>query len=379
MKRHLCFLVLGMAAGLWVATLASAADGQPAPSNVAGRDYPRIGEDRSVTFRVRAPEAQKVQVAPRGDDSGLGRGPYEMRRESNGVWSVTTPPVRPGFHYYELVIDGFRGNDPNSETFFGWAQQTSGLEVPDPKLDFYDAKDVPHGEVRALWYHSQVTGRLRRAFVYTPPDYDRDGTRRYPVLYLQHGAGESERAWSTQGRVNFILDNLLAAGRARPMLVVMDNGYASRPNASRADTASVFGEVLTRDLIPLVDARYRTLTNRTQRALAGLSMGAMQALRIGLKNPDRFASLGWFSGAERNFDPQTSHDGALADAAKANAQWRLLWFGRGRQEPPAGRVDFHEALTKAGLRHVWFECDGSHEWQVWRQHLLDFAPRLFQE
>jgi enterochelin esterase family protein len=365
-----------------LATLALAAEGKPAPSNVPGREFPKIYPDLGVTLRVKAPDAQKVQVAPRGDDNGLGRGPYDMQRDAGGMWSVLIPPVRPGFHYYELVIDGFRCNDPNSETFFGWAQETSGLEVPDPKLDFYDAKDVPHGEVRALWYHSKVTGQPRRAFVYTPPDYDREPGRRYPVLYLQHGAGESERAWSTQGRANFILDNLLAARQALPMLVVMDNGYATRAGGGaqeRTDRAQDFGDVVVTDLVPLVDARYRTLADCHHRAIAGLSMGAMQALRVGLKHPDLFSAIGGFSGVERNFDPATSFDGALADAAKANAQWRLLWFGWGRQENPAGRMDFHEKLEKAGIRHVWFEVDGTHEWQVWRKHLHEFAPRLFRD
>jgi enterochelin esterase family protein len=372
---------------VWVTTLAAlppctsfAADDMPASSNVPGREFPKIHSDLRVTFRVKAPEASKVQLAPRGDDNGLGRGPFDMQRDNTGLWTLTTPPVRPGFHYYGILIDGFAANDPNSETFFGWGQPTSGLEVPDATLDFYDAKDVPHGEVRALWYPSKVTGRLRRAFVYTPAIYDREAQRRFPVLYLQHGAGESERAWTTQGRVNFILDNLLASGPTPPMLVVMDNGYATRsdPPKEKAAWAEDFGAVVVGDLIPLVDARYRTLTNRDHRAIAGLSMGAMQALRVGLKHPELFAFIGWFSGAERDFDSQRSLDGALADPAKANATWRLLWFGRGRQEPSTGRVDFHEKLEKAGIRHVWFECDGTHEWQVWRKHFQEFAPRLFR-
>src|SRR4051812_36312293 len=214
----------------WVTFVISPALGAeptPAPSNVTGRDFPAIHSDLRVTFRVKAPDARKVQFAPRSDDTGLGNGPFDMRSESKGLWVLTTPPMRPGFHYYGVLIDGFLANDPNSETFFGWGQPTSGIEVPDPKLDFYDAKDVPHGELRAIWYQSKVTGRIRRAYVYTPPDYDHDLKRRFPVLYLQHGAGESERAWSLQGRVNFILDNLLVAQRVRPMLVVMDNGYAN--------------------------------------------------------------------------------------------------------------------------------------------------------
>jgi enterochelin esterase family protein len=305
-----------------------------------------------------------------------------MVNGGDGVWSVTTAAVRPGFHYYDLLVDGFRCNDPSSETFFGWGQPTSGIEVPDPALSFYDAKPVPHGEVRTLWYHSTVTGGLRRAMVYTPPQYDRDVEARFPVLYLQHGAGESERAWSAQGRMNFIVDNLLAEGGARPMIVVMDNGYATAAGAPERqrgpERAGALGAVWGTDLIPLVDSRYRTLTDREHRAVAGLSMGAMQAIRIGLAQPERFAWIGWFSGIEREFDPQKSLGGALADAAAANARWKLLWLGWGRGEEPAGRVDFHEKLEAAGIRHVWFECEGTHEWQVWRKHLHDFVPRLFR-
>ena len=359
-------------------SLRAADDGRSAPSNVPGREYPKIHDDLRVTFRVKAPEAQKVQLAPRGDDNGLGKGPFDMQRDASGNWSVTIGPVRPGFFYYDIAIDGFRCNDPNSETFFGWGQQTSGLEVPDPKLDFYEAKDVPHGEVRAVWYRSKATGQMRRAFVYTPPGYDAEPQRRYPVLYLQHGAGESERGWSTQGRVNFILDNLIAAGKARPMLIVMDNGYAPRAGStSRTGSAEDFGQVMTLDLVPLVDARYRTVADREHRAIAGLSMGAMQALRVGLKRPEMFSVIGWFSGVEREFDGKTSLEGALADAVKANAQWRLLWLGCGRQESPVGRVDFHEKLEKAGIRHRWFTCEGTHEWQVWRKHLHEFAQVVF--
>ena len=150
-----------------------------------------------------------------------------MVRDEAGSWTVTTPPVVPGFHYYWLVVDGVAVNDPGSETYFGYGKQTSGLEVPEKGVDFYDAKDVPHGEVRARWYHSQVTGQFRRAYVYTPPHYAVHPDQRYPVLYLQHGAGEDERGWSTQGRMHFILDNLIAAGKAKPMIVVMDQGYAT--------------------------------------------------------------------------------------------------------------------------------------------------------
>src|SRR5262245_8626345 len=267
-------------------------DSRPAPSNVRGAQYPRVHSDLRVTFQVKAPDARKVQVRPGGDDNGLGKGPFDMTRGEDGVWTVTTPPAVPGFHYYWLLIDGVAVNDPSSETYFGWGRQTSGIEVPPKGVDFYELKEVPHGDVRAVWYHSRITNVWRRAYVYTPPDYDTAAGVRYPVLYLQHGAGEDERGWSTQGRLPFILDNLLAAGKARPMLVVMGNGYATR--AGDASPANAFGDVLVNELVPFIDARYRTLADREHRALAGLSMGGGQALQVGLTNLHKFASIGAF-------------------------------------------------------------------------------------
>ena len=357
---------------------------QPAPSNVRGSEYPKIDSERRVTFRVRAPNAKSVAVAGRAEDSGMnGNKPYAMTRGGNGVWLVTTDPVRPGFHYYELIIDGWRGNDPASETYFGWGQPTSGLEVPDPALDFYSAKDVPHGEVRNLWYRSEVTGALRRVVVYTPPDYDRQPDQRHPVLYLQHGAGESERAWTAQGKLNFILDNLLAEGNAKPMIVVMENGYAAKAGSTPAAEArgnEAFGELVVRDLVPLVDAAFRTLADRDHRAIAGLSMGAGQALQVGLGNLDLFAYIGALSGGTRSFDPKTSFGGVLAEPGHVNDRIRLLWIGHGTEDRGYGSgKSFHEALVAGGIRHVWFEAAGSHEWQVWRKHLYNLAPRLFRD
>ena len=157
-----------------------------------------------------------------------------MKTGEDGVWTVTSPPVVPGFHYYALIVDGVRVNDPGSDTFFGTGRPTSGIEIPEKGVDFYHAKDVPHGEVRSRWYTSKVTGQTRHVMVYTPPGYDADREKRYPVLYLQHGGGEDETGWGRQGRVNFILDNLIAAGKAKPMIVVMEKGYATRAGAAAA-------------------------------------------------------------------------------------------------------------------------------------------------
>jgi enterochelin esterase-like enzyme len=359
----------------------------PATSNVPGAQYPRIQPDLGVTFRVNAPLAQKVQVKPGGD--GLGKAPFDLVRDDQGVWTVTTPPAAPGFHYYFLLVDGFQCNDPGSQTYFGWNTETSGVEVPD-RVDFYEAKEVPHGEVRARWYWSRTTGQWRRAQVYTPADYDTSRSKRYPVLYLQHGSGENETSWVKQGRVSFILDNLIAAKRAAPMIVVMENGMvASKPGAAPVEAAGAgrggsrngaFEEVVMNDLIPMIDGAYRTVANREQRAIAGLSMGAGQAMQIGLSHLDKFAYIGSFSGGVRATDPKTAYNGVFADAAAFQKKVKLLWLGAGIAEAASHQANqaWHETLEKAGIRNVFFECPFAHEWQTWRYDLQDFAPRLFR-
>jgi enterochelin esterase-like enzyme len=363
-------------------------DSRPATSNVLNAPYPRVHADGRVTFRLVAPNAQKVQLQPGGADNGLGKGPFDMTRDEKGVWTVTTPPAVPGFHYYWFLADGLIVNDTGSETYFGCGRQSSGIEIPDKTGDFYDARDVPHGEVRVRWYRSTTTGNWRRAYVYTPPDYDRNLKTRYPVLYLQHGAGENETGWTKQGRANLILDNLIAAGAARPMLVVMETGYATKPDAVPVPGATgtpaipnAFEEVVVNDLIPTIDAHYRTLADRDNRAMAGLSMGGGQTLQIASKHMDKFAWIGSFSAPMRNFDPKTSMNGVLADPPAFNKRVRLLWIGAG-----TGETAFHEAASKlhaeleaAGIKHVFYASPGTaHEWQTWRRSLHDFAPRLFK-
>jgi enterochelin esterase-like enzyme len=207
-------------------------------------------------------------------------------------------------------VDGVPVNDPGSDTFFGWGRQTSGIDVPDKDGAFYEPRDVPHGEVRVRWYLSKTTAAWRRAYVYTPPDYDRNPKVRYPVLYLQHGAGENETGWTKQGRANLILDNLIATGSARPMIVVMETGYATRagampPPAGAPPAPNAFEDVVVNDLIPTIDASYRTLADRDNRAMAGLSMGGGQTLQITSAHLDKFAWIGSFSAPMRNFDPKT--------------------------------------------------------------------------
>lgn len=359
------------------------ADSKPAPSNVGAAEYPRIRVDRRVTFRIKAPSATSVKLA---GGAGLVKQPLEMVRGEDGTWSVTTPPSTPGFHYYWFDVDGLRVNDPASYAWFGYGRETSGIEIPDAGVDFYDAKpDVPHGEVRARHYFSKVTGKWRRANVYTPAEYDASQETRYPVLYLLHGAGENERGWVEQGRANFILDNLIAAGKTRPMILVVDTGYAAyaagtATGPTKSGPTAAFQSVLLTDLIPTIDTHYRTLADPGHRALAGLSMGSGQALEIALHNLDTFAWIGAMSGPPRSFDAASSYDGVFRDAGAFHKQAKILWIGAGTDEERihTSAAVLHDALTKAGIKSVFYSSPGTdHEWQTWRRSLHDFAPRLF--
>ena len=201
----------------------AADDSKPASTNIVGQDYPRVHADNRVTFRLKAPDAQKVQVS-------LGNTNLDMQKDADGVWSVTVPPQVVGFHYYYLIVDGVQVNDPASETFYGVSRESSGIEIPEQGVDYYGVKEVPHGEVRSVRYFSKVTGKWRQCFVCTPPDFDANPKARYPVLYLMPGYGEDERGWFNQGRADLILDNLIAAKKTRPMIAVTDNQFtALRP------------------------------------------------------------------------------------------------------------------------------------------------------
>jgi enterochelin esterase-like enzyme len=336
---------------------------------------------------LKAPDARKVQVFT---NYGLGpRGHWDMTRGGDGVWSFTSPPIVPGFHYYAFLVDGVLMNDPGSDTFFGTGKPTSGIEIPEKGVDFYHARDVPHGEVRSRWYTSRVTGQTRHVVVYTPPGYDSDTQKRYPVLYLQHGGGEDETGWTRQGRVNFILDNLIAAKKAVPMIVVMEKGYATRTGAAaepkgKGFNFGAFEDVVTKDLIPLVDSTYRTLADRDHRAIAGLSMGAAQAMQIGLTHLDTFSAVGAFSGAGK-VEPKTAYGGVLADAGAFDKKVSLLYLHSGTVGLDAGihkgAKALHELLRQGGAKNVVFrDLEGQgHEWQTWRYAFHDFAPRLFQQ
>jgi enterochelin esterase family protein len=350
---------------------------------------------------VKAPEATKVRV-------NFWSGPkLDMEKQIDGFWMVTTTPLAPGLHYYMLNVDGAEVSDPNSYSFYGGSKDASGVEVPEMGTTYYLPQNVPHGEVREVWYHSSVTDSWRHVLLYTPPGYDVQSKVRYPVLYLQHGAGEDETGWTRQGRANFILDNLIASGSCRPMIVVMANGYARRagrpspdltgnlpgsPEAMAAmqQMAEAFEDEMTQALIPFVDANFRTIADRNHRAMAGLSMGGMQTFRVTFNHLDLFSYIGGFSGAataqvlgQEKLDVKTAFNGALADPAAFAKRVHLLWLGVGTEEPARmheGMERLHKSLDEANIKHVFYESPGTaHEWQTWRRDLKDFAPRLFQE
>jgi enterochelin esterase family protein len=356
-----------------------------ASSNVRGIEYPKITKDLKVIFKTAAPDAKKVQIQ-------LDK-LYDLVRDEKGNWSVTTDPEVPGFHYYTLIIDGVWVADPSSESFFGMSRMASGIEIPENGVDFYLPKNVPHGDIRSKIYFSKVTGKWRRAFVYIPAEYDLNPSKHFPVLYLQHGGGEDERGWPVQGKVNNIIDNLIAEGKAKPMIVVMDCGYAMKAGepepkqipGQRSSMAafSAFAEVMINDIIPMIDASYRTIPDKEHRAMAGLSMGGMQTMQITLSNLDKFSYIGAFSGAfmPQGMDMKSYMNGVFNDPAQFNNKVKVLWIGIGTKEGEQfykGINQFHKTLEEMGIKHVYVESQGTaHEWQTWRRALYDFAPRLF--
>jgi enterochelin esterase-like enzyme len=394
------------------------AECRPNALNIPNAPYPCISPDHRVTFRVAAPDAQKVRVR-------LGPG-FDMSKGPDGLWYATSAPQVVGFHYYTFSIDGAVVADPATRTFFGSGFDNSAIEVPEPaaEADYYSLKDVPRGDVRQRWYFSKVTGQWRRAFIYTPPDYDSNARARYPVLYLLHGWGENEQSWHAQGRVDVIMDNLIAGKQTKPMIIVMDNLNAVRPGESAALYgargsltqavaeapqppgpapagraagggpiggagrggrgplgSAVFTDMMLTDLIPMVERSFRVAPGRENRAMAGLSMGGAQTFVTALAHLDTFAYVGGFSGSSgggAGFDPKTSNGGVFADAAAFNKKVKVLFLGIGSAEGPNTK-NFSEQLTRAGITNVYYESPGTaHEWLTWRRSFREFAPRLFR-
>ncbi|MDQ8185173.1 alpha/beta hydrolase-fold protein [Pelagicoccus sp. SDUM812002] len=358
-------------------------DSNPAPSNVAGSQYPSLDSERRGTFEIKAPEASNVQV-------DLPQGNYDMQKGEEGIWRVTTPPIEPGFHYYSFRIDGALVFDPGSHAFYGASRHGSGIEIPEPGVDFYDVKDVPHGSLRSQLYFSSVTNSWRHLFVYTPPGYDLNLDQRYPVLYLQHGGGEDETGWVNQGKTDRILDNLIAEKKAVPMLVVIANGNLPRPEGIpfgySLEGMVPFSEELLENIVPFIDENFRTEAKASQRALAGLSMGGGQSFIVGLANTDTFGSIGAFStglfgGIRRSgpFDAEAFVPGFVTQAETFNEKLEIFYLSCGEQDE---RIEFTQQVVSDFREHghelAFNSFPGGHEWQVWRKSLRDFAQRIFR-
>jgi len=345
---------------------------------------PEISPDRHVTFRLRVPDVTSVTLS-----GEFMRGTQPFVKDPDGVWSVTVGPLAPEIYAYNFTIDGIKTIDPgNYEVKTGSTASTIGsiLEVPGDHPAIYDAQPVPHGEIRTDWYDSKSLNSIRRVTIYTPPGYDSSGKTKYPVLYLFHGANADETAWTRLGHVNLILDNLLAAGKMKPFIAVMPFGYPSPPSVPSATQSRGFSSVtedfskdLLGDVIPYVQAHYRVYTDRDHRAIAGLSMGGIESLQIGLNHIDQFSYVGGFSAAVSPADFPKTFAGVAADPKGANRQLHLLWIGCGSDDGLFGASNsFSKFLDDSQIKHTFFKIPGAHTWIVWRQFLSEFAPQLFR-
>jgi enterochelin esterase-like enzyme len=379
--------IVGVLAGLMMsASLAMAGeasikeDFQPSVFNQPGQQYPQVNSQGYARFSVKAPDAKAVSVS-----LGLGgSGGTTLTKGADGMWVGTTSgPLDEGFHYYHLTVDGGTFNDPGTLNFYGSVRWESGIEIPAHDRDFYALQDVPHGKVQQVLFPSKSTGTARRAFVYTPPDYDKSSSKRYPVLYLQHGWGEDETAWSNQGHANLIMDNLIAAGKTKPFLIVMTYGMTNdtRIGGLAGFDVSKFQTVLVDELVPYVDANFRTLANQKNRAMAGLSMGGMETKSITLKKLDTFSHIGLLSGGTISVEDVKNTPG-FKDKVKlvfVSYGSKELGGGRGGGRGGANPKDVTEELKKSGINTVFYESPNTaHEFLTWRRSLKELAPLLFR-
>jgi enterochelin esterase-like enzyme len=352
----------------------------PASTNNNKDQCPCIMSDNSVIFQVKAPNAQKLQI-------DLGK-KYDMVKDADDVWTVRTEPIEPGFHYYFLVIDDVPVADPASQSFYGTGKMASAIDIPDKKVDFYTIKDVPHGAISSKYYFSKVTNSWRRLFVYTPPNYDVNSKVKYPVVYIQHGGGEDERGWSDQGKTDIIIDNLIAEGKAKPMIVVIANGNVSTGRGGYSSEGMVaFKNEITENIIPFIDENYRTLADAKNRAICGLSMGGGQSFYVGLANLNYFGSVGVFSSglfggiktSGSGFDAEKEIPGLLTKPEEFNKKLDLFYISCGEQDM---RIEYTKkavsTMRESGLKIEFNSFPGDHEWQVWRKSLHDFASRVFK-
>jgi len=349
-----------------------------------GKEYPMVNSEGRVRVQISAPDANYVQI-------DIGAVKYDLVKDENGVWTGDSAPQDEGFHYYQLNIDGASVPDPASLYYYGASRWGSGIEIPAHDQDFYALKNVPHGQVREVYYYSETNNTMRHCFVYTPPGYDTDLSKRYPVLYLQHGGGENEYGWPSQGRTGLIMDNLIAEGKALPFIIVMDNGSwtMERPRQRPAQVveswpprnwAEGFMNTLIKDIIPMTDKSFRTIADGKHRAMAGLSMGGMQTKAITLANPDVFSYVGIFSGGSITVEEVQNTPG-FRDNNK------LVFVSFGSRELENRRPGFGgdpreetEKLKESGMNaHFYVSPDTAHEWQSWRRSLNQFAPLLFND
>ena len=373
-------------------------DFKPASTNQAGKQYPMVNSERVIRAQVTAPDAHQVQF----DISGV---KYDLKKDANGVWTGETAPQDEGFHYYQIWVDGAATPDPNSLYYYGASRWGSGIDIPAHDEDFYALKNVPHGDVREVYYYSKTNDAMRHCFIYTPASYDVDLTKRYPVLYLQHGGGENEHGWPEQGKTGLIMDNLIAAGLAEEFIIVMDNGTWSMPRPAAGERpaarpqsgqqarpqggrpggpmgmpsgwADGFKNTLVNDIIPMVDAKYRTIADKEHRAMAGLSMGAMQTKSITMSTNEVFSKIGLFSGGTIS-----AEEAAAVPGFKETYDLVFVSFGGREVENPRGGVDpgvITEGLKASGMNaHYYVSPETAHEWQTWRRSLYQFAQLLFK-
>ena len=351
--------------------------GAPASTNIRNGAYPQIMSDSRVKFSMRAPDAKKMQI-------DLGK-KYDMVKDESGVWTVTTDSISEGFHYYSLLIDGVAVADPSSESFYGMSRMASGIEIPFAGGGYYSVRNVPHGDIRIKKYFSKVTNSWRQCYVYTPPAYDSNLTAKYPVLYLLHGGGEDERGWAQQGKTDLILDNLIAAKKASPMIIVMMDGNlgAGGLGGFGEQSLKTFESELKQSVVPFIENTFRAATGANSRALAGLSMGGLQTLYAGVKNTEMFPYLGVFSSGWWANQPalsQPQYDFMKQNAATINSNLKSFWISMGGKEDIAhdnckimlGKFD------EAGVKYVYSEYPGGHTWPVWRNNLYNFAQVIFK-
>jgi enterochelin esterase-like enzyme len=354
-------------------------DAVTAETTVPGNEFPKVDKERRAYFYIHAPQAKKVVV-------DICNKKYEMQPDGKGGFMAVTDPLVVGFHYYFLNIDGVNFIDPATETFFGCCRESGGIEIPEgPEGDYYRPQQgTPRGCVRSVYYFAQSSNEWRHAMVYTPAEYEK-GKKKYPVLYLQHGMGEGETSWTIQGRMQHIIDNLIASGEAVPMIVVMESGDVKAPfrggnnQAGRSQYGASFYKVMTEDLIPYIDANFRTKSDRDNRAMAGLSWGGHQTFDIVMNNMDKFAWMGAFSGAIFGLDVNKTYDGAFSRSEEFNRRIHYLFLSCGSEEN-FGTERLVNDLRDAGVNVDYYVSPGTHhEWLTWRRSLKEFVPHLFKK